>query len=122
MKAFLCLSAGILSVVVVGTCFGASPSPGKCPNNPRDYSHKNIATRIITNYNDSGQTACFSRNLNNRNVHVVYDVYPVGNDANNPTHATAVLTLHVSEDQLFFSDIDGDPHQIQCNLVSSRFQ
>ena len=91
MKAFLSLSAGILSVVVVGTCFGASLSPGKCSNNPKDYSDKNIATRIITNYNDSGQTACFSRNLNNRNVRVVYDVYAAGNDANNSTHPIACL-------------------------------
>ena len=122
MKAFLCLSAGILSVIAVGTCFGANPSQGKCSNKPKDYSYRNIVTRITTNYSDSGQTACFSRNLNNRNVHVVYDVYPAGNDANNPTHATAGFTLHVAEDQLFFSDIDGDPHQIQCNLVSSCFE
>ena len=122
MKAFRCLSVGILSAVAIGTCFGASLSQGKCPNNPKDYSHKYIITKIINNYNSSGQTVCFSRNLNSRNVHVVYDIYPAGNDANNPTHATSELTLHVSEEQLFFSDMDGDPHQIQCNLVSSCFQ
>jgi hypothetical protein len=122
MKAFRCLSAAILSAAAIGTCFGASLSKGKCPHSPKDFSYRNITTQIINNYNSSGQTACFSRNLNSRNVHVVYDIYPAGNDANNPTHATAELTLHVSEDQLFFSDMDGDPHQIQCNLVSSCFQ
>jgi hypothetical protein len=122
VAAFQCLSGSILGLVAIGTCFGAGLSQGKCPKSPKDYSFKNIATEIINNYNGSGQTACFSHNRNVRNVRVVYDIYPTGNDPKNPMHATSELTLHVSEAQLFFSDMDGDPHQIQCNLVSSCFQ
>jgi hypothetical protein len=122
MRAILCLSAGILSLFVGGVCFGASVSQGKCPGNRKDYSYRNIVTSIKDNYNESGQTACVARNLNTHNVHVVYDVYPTGNDAKNPTHANVDLTLHISEEQMFFSNGDNDPHKIQCNLVSSCAQ
>lgn len=122
MRVFLCLSAGILSLVVGGACFGATVSQGKCPSNRKDYSYRNIVTSITNNYNESGQTACVARNLNTHNVHVVYDVYPAGSDAKNPTHANVELTLHISEVQLFFSNSDSDPHKIQCNLVSSCVQ
>ena len=98
-------------------CWNAQPTLARAI--PQDGSVACIITKVVINWNNSGQTLCAAYNECLRPVEVAYDVYPFSPGRGG--HGTARETLGMWQWGRIFGWIDGQS-PAGCSLISATFK
>ena len=118
------LSATILGAMVVLSLAAAQHANARAKRvKPLDNSIVNVKTRIVPNWQNSGQDVCFVHNSNGRRVVAYVNAFPAGLFQTSKETATiGPIFMAPIDDQKVFSWWGKRPAPPKCWVKSSQYQ
>jgi len=111
-----------LFLIALMVIWSIQPTHALWPMKPRNDARTDVLTRLIANWQNSGQTVCVAHNRNlMKPVFVKFDAYP-DRSPGLVRHARFAGAIEPGQRERVYAWPDGQKPQPKCRLVSARYQ